>query len=207
MATFCDGIVQEIERTECIGNSLVKINSNFSGLESAGCDLENELQSEIARLSTLINTLSTSFTTLSTNMQNIGTKPTAQIFGSGGAHSLGSTYDPVGAGWISITSGQIVLRDPGIYHFEIFYGGNYTGGCYNYHSSMQPVLRRISDSAVMLGGPVLGSRDSNYSGDGGSFSGIINSASSNLQYGIYINLGGACSGYLGGTSALITKIS
>jgi len=41
MATFCDGIVQNIERTECIGNSLVKINSNFSGLETAGCDLEN----------------------------------------------------------------------------------------------------------------------------------------------------------------------
>jgi microcystin-dependent protein len=41
MATFCDGIVQNIERTECIGNSLVKINSNFLGLENAGCDLEN----------------------------------------------------------------------------------------------------------------------------------------------------------------------
>jgi hypothetical protein len=43
MATFCDGIVQEIERTECIGNSLVKINSNFSGLETAGCDLESRV--------------------------------------------------------------------------------------------------------------------------------------------------------------------
>ena len=41
MATFCEGVVQNIERTECIGNSLVKINSNFSGIEAAGCNLEN----------------------------------------------------------------------------------------------------------------------------------------------------------------------
>ena len=40
MATFCEGIVQEIERTECIGNSRKTINDNFSGLEAAGCVLE-----------------------------------------------------------------------------------------------------------------------------------------------------------------------
>lgn len=44
MATFCEGIVQDIERTECIGNSLTKINSNFLGLETAGCDLENKTE-------------------------------------------------------------------------------------------------------------------------------------------------------------------
>jgi hypothetical protein len=58
MATFCDGIVQNIERTECIGNSLVKINSNFSGLETAGCDLENELaavEASVISLSSITN--------------------------------------------------------------------------------------------------------------------------------------------------------
>ena len=58
MATFCDGIVQNIERTECIGNSLVKINSNFSGLETAGCDLETELaavEAEVISLSSITN--------------------------------------------------------------------------------------------------------------------------------------------------------
>lgn len=45
MANFCDGIVQNIERTECIGNSLTKINSNFSELQEAGCNLQNDLTS------------------------------------------------------------------------------------------------------------------------------------------------------------------
>ena len=56
MATFCDGIVQNIERTECIGNSLTKINSNFSGLETAGCELESEivaLNTEVGQLSSI----------------------------------------------------------------------------------------------------------------------------------------------------------
>lgn len=35
-----DNIVQVIERTECIGNSLVKINSNFKGLDAATCELQ-----------------------------------------------------------------------------------------------------------------------------------------------------------------------
>jgi hypothetical protein len=35
-----DNIVQTIERTECIGNSLQKINSNFTGLDVAVCDLQ-----------------------------------------------------------------------------------------------------------------------------------------------------------------------
>ena len=60
MATFCDGIVQNIDRTECIGNSLVKINNNFTGLESAGCVLENT-----------VDGLSTNLTTLSTNFVNL----------------------------------------------------------------------------------------------------------------------------------------
>lgn len=40
MDNFCDGVVQNIERTECIGDSRQKINSNFLGLKEAGCALE-----------------------------------------------------------------------------------------------------------------------------------------------------------------------
>jgi hypothetical protein len=36
-----DQYVQNIERTECIGNSLVKINNNFKNLDVAVCELEN----------------------------------------------------------------------------------------------------------------------------------------------------------------------
>jgi hypothetical protein len=38
-----DSIVQIIERTECIGNSLTKINSNFQGLDEAVCNLQFNL--------------------------------------------------------------------------------------------------------------------------------------------------------------------
>jgi microcystin-dependent protein len=34
-------IIQTIDSKECVGNSLVKINSNFSGLETAVCDLQS----------------------------------------------------------------------------------------------------------------------------------------------------------------------
>lgn len=35
-----DSIVQKIEKTECIGNSLQKINYNFAGLDSSVCELQ-----------------------------------------------------------------------------------------------------------------------------------------------------------------------
>ena len=38
-----DFYVEEIDRTECIGNSLPKINSNFYNLDVAVCELENAL--------------------------------------------------------------------------------------------------------------------------------------------------------------------
>ena len=53
MATFCDGIVQNIDRTECIGNSLVKINNNFTGLENAGCGLQNDIENLIITIQTM----------------------------------------------------------------------------------------------------------------------------------------------------------
>lgn len=40
-----DTIVQKIERTECIGNSLTKINSNFRNLDVASCELSNDIDS------------------------------------------------------------------------------------------------------------------------------------------------------------------
>lgn len=36
--------VQGIERTECIGNSLIKINSNFSELDTAICESDNKIE-------------------------------------------------------------------------------------------------------------------------------------------------------------------
>lgn len=38
-----DKFVQTIERTECIGNSLTKINSNFAALDTAVCELEQSV--------------------------------------------------------------------------------------------------------------------------------------------------------------------
>ena len=42
-----DQYVENIERTECIGNSLVKINNNFKNLDIAVCELENKSLSTI----------------------------------------------------------------------------------------------------------------------------------------------------------------
>jgi len=41
---ICTGnnIVQTIERTECMGNSLTKINSNFAALDTASCNLQTD---------------------------------------------------------------------------------------------------------------------------------------------------------------------
>ena len=49
-----DSIVQNIERTECIGNSLTKINNNFKNLDITSCELGNDIDG----LTSLINTLS-----------------------------------------------------------------------------------------------------------------------------------------------------
>lgn len=68
MAIPCPSKVDLIERTECIGNSLSKINNNFKNLDDAGCDL----QSEIGSLLTLINQLSS-------NMQNLGNYPYTRL--------------------------------------------------------------------------------------------------------------------------------
>ena len=70
--------IQTILGSECIGDSLPKINTNFSSLENAACDLItnfNTLSTYTTNLLSLINTLSTTTTTLSTNMQNIGNYP------------------------------------------------------------------------------------------------------------------------------------
>lgn len=63
MSIPCTGenYVQTIDRTECIGNSLVKINSNFKNLDLAACELEQrvadlgEIQNLSVRDSSTIN--------------------------------------------------------------------------------------------------------------------------------------------------------
>lgn len=53
--------VPEIFKTECIGNSLAKINSNFSRLREYACDNYSEIvriDNEIESLTTIVDTLS-----------------------------------------------------------------------------------------------------------------------------------------------------
>lgn len=57
---ICETTLPEIKRTECIGNSLDTINSNFATLKAAACDNYNvirSLQVGIDSLNTRINTL------------------------------------------------------------------------------------------------------------------------------------------------------
>jgi len=55
-----------IDREECIGDSLVKINSNFSGLDSNVTNLVSSLYSLSGTLVTLINNVSANLTTAAT---------------------------------------------------------------------------------------------------------------------------------------------
>ena len=48
----CD-VVEDIQRTECIGNSLQKINSNFSNVDNGLCELTNSVNDLIASLQLL----------------------------------------------------------------------------------------------------------------------------------------------------------
>jgi hypothetical protein len=44
---LCDNIIQTIESTECLTDSLAKINSNFTNLESTHCSLRQRLQKNV----------------------------------------------------------------------------------------------------------------------------------------------------------------
>ena len=74
--------IQTILGTECIGDSLPKINTNFSTLGDAACDLITDVGALSAYANSLLSllqsvsaTLATQTNTLSTNMQNIGNYP------------------------------------------------------------------------------------------------------------------------------------
>ena len=58
-----DQYVQNIERTECIGNSLVKINNNFAALDVAVCETDNDIESLNNRTTLNLNSLSAFLTT------------------------------------------------------------------------------------------------------------------------------------------------
>ena len=126
MATFCDGIVQNIERTECIGNSLVKINNNFAGLESAGCDLEtlvNTLEETLLFLRGNVTSLSSNVTSLSSNLTSLSN--TVQLINS---VPVGTVSAFVGSaapsGWIKANGA--VVSNTGIYQAlsNLLYVGN-----------------------------------------------------------------------------------
>lgn len=48
-----DQYVENIERTECIGNSLVKINNNFKNLDVAVCETGNDIEGLISLITSL----------------------------------------------------------------------------------------------------------------------------------------------------------
>ena len=83
-----DSIVQTIDRTECIGNSLTKINFNFSALDKAGCELSNTLTNYINNSLKVIDTpnidLSYNSVTNSLSANLVGKVPNA----NGGAGVL-----------------------------------------------------------------------------------------------------------------------
>jgi hypothetical protein len=83
-----DQYVQNIERTECIGNSLVKINNNFAALDVAVCETGNDIEG----LMSLI-------TSLSSSVQSSGFTGSVSYFPS--------TIAPTG--WLAL-SGQQVSR-------------------------------------------------------------------------------------------------
>lgn len=44
---LCDNIIQSIESTECLSDSLVKINSNFTNLQTTFCSLKDRVDKKI----------------------------------------------------------------------------------------------------------------------------------------------------------------
>lgn len=68
-------VVQTIDRTECIGNSLVKINSNFGALDSASC----ELTTYISNLESIVASLSSALDTAIGQIGSIGSVPVGAV--------------------------------------------------------------------------------------------------------------------------------
>ena len=89
-------VVQTIDRTECIGNSLVKINSNFGALDLASCELTTYIDS----LQSLVLSLSSSLDSAISQIGSIGSVPVGAV-----SYFVGSTAP---TGWL-IADGSAIL--------------------------------------------------------------------------------------------------
>jgi hypothetical protein len=89
-------VVQTIDRTECIGNSLVKINSNFGALDSASC----ELTTYISNLQSTVASLSSSLQAAIGQIGSIGSVPVGAV-----SYFIGSAAP---AGWL-VADGSAIL--------------------------------------------------------------------------------------------------
>lgn len=127
--------IQTINGNECIGDSLPKINNNFSALSGSVCSLNTEtefLSGYASNLLTLINQLST-------NMQNIGNYPYLEYAWVTAPNTNGQVISPNFIGTLtldtevadtgnfgSISSNQITLA-AGTYRFEAYVPYNMGG--------------------------------------------------------------------------------
>ena len=123
-----DSVVQTIERTECIGNSLVKINSNFKNLDIAIC----ESGSDILMVSTALVELSSkvtgtalaglssdTFVIGTTLTETVGTGTTTTFAVSGYTNNQPDRYQVFVAGLLqravsnyTVASGNVVFTTP-----------------------------------------------------------------------------------------------
>jgi hypothetical protein len=90
-------VVQTIDRTECIGNSLVKINSNFGALDSASCELTTYIDS----LQSLVLSLSSSLDSAINQIGSIGSVPVGAV-----SYFVGSTAP---TGWLAADGSAILI--------------------------------------------------------------------------------------------------
>ena len=85
-----DQYVQNIERTECIGNSLVKINNNFKNLDVAVCETGNDIEG----LMSLISSLSSNLSNIRTTYIPITGTQAGSVAGTGNLSTVtGLSYD------------------------------------------------------------------------------------------------------------------
>ena len=102
-----DSIVQNIERTECIGNSLTKINNNFKNLDITSCELGNDVDG----LSTLVSALQTTIIALTSSQAALFSSQSAlssmQTGFVGSVSYFPATTAPTG--WLALY-GQTISR-------------------------------------------------------------------------------------------------
>lgn len=108
-------VVQNIDRTECIGSSLNKINSNFTNLDLATC----ELTTYINQLETAVSSLSSALQSAVSQLGSIGSVPVGTV-----SAFVGITAP---TGWLA-ANGQVVSVATYQALSDILYVGNSTNG-------------------------------------------------------------------------------